>query len=704
MKKIKKITVLFLIILSLQLSAVSAQSQLSGTYKEALRLYEKGDYNAAQTKLIKEIKTNPKNREAKYYLAETLFNKKLYKDAAYSYTIVNWGIHKTHFEDAHFKKLLCYYYLKDYKAANMVGYTELLSHKERLKDKKKLIIIYTILGDSELHVNHKNNAISHFKKVLTYNNSYQINKQLGLIYFQDKDYDEALYYLLQADKIEKHANTLKMIAEIYAYKNDEKLAMEYFIESTKMMPDDYEGLLNSLVGQIFIQTRTMLLQEPIINISENKAPQKIHKLIHTEGFPNKKNTKKLHDLIDLLWNDTEGQILLNRIYNHNIPIILSTDASYSNINAPDLNITIADNVGEIPLSYLVPDNWNYLKVTIRESDIKDNKNSNLVNNKNLYLPLTILVHELCHAAYRTKSYSSSSTLEEEFLCSMIGSNIAHRVLYKRPLNNSEIVNQAMFYKINTDNQYSYKKLKRNDEDFIPKMDLIGIKPPNYELYSNYYTEYSKTEKELQDITPLITKYMNKDEISNNKIPKYNFLIDRNGNIINPILIKSSGDPKYDEKSLECIKKASPLPQEILPSMNLAIPVFFSFGNDNKVTKQSYQYASKKKKQGILSRKDDNAEPDFKPYIKALWKKMEPNWLPPSNSEDKGVTAIFVVSRNGDVSEIRIKTTSGNKAIDEAAIKAVKLSAPFLPLPEEYKGEKVNIEFYFDCSTSNKKNK
>ena len=191
--------------------------------------------------------------------------------------------------------------------------------------------------------------------------------------------------------------------------------------------------------------------------------------------------------------------------------------------------------------------------------------------------------------------------------------------------------------------------------------------------------------------------MNKNEISDNKIPKYNFLIDRNGNIINPILIKSSGDTKYDEKCLECIKKASPLPQEILPTMNLAIPIFFSFGNDNKIAKHTYQKTIKEKKQGIFSHKDTNAEPDFKPYTKALWKKMEPNWLPPSKSEDKGVSTIFAVSRNGDVSDIRIKTTSGDNAIDEAAIKAIKLSAPFGPLPTEYKGEKVNIEFYFDCS-------
>ena len=41
-------------------------------------------------------------------------------------------------------------------------------------------------------------------------------------------------------------------------------------------------------------------------------------------------------------------------------------------------------------------------------------------------------------------------------------------------------------------------------------------------------------------------------------------------------------------------------------------------------------------------------------------------------------------------------------MDEAALKALELTAPFEPLPKEFKGKSVDIQFTFDYNVLDKK--
>ncbi len=40
-------------------------------------------------------------------------------------------------------------------------------------------------------------------------------------------------------------------------------------------------------------------------------------------------------------------------------------------------------------------------------------------------------------------------------------------------------------------------------------------------------------------------------------------------------------------------------------------------------------------------------------------------------------------------------SSGNLKTDKAALEAVKLASPFRPLPADFKGESVDVQFIFD---------
>lgn len=89
------------------------------------------------------------------------------------------------------------------------------------------------------------------------------------------------------------------------------------------------------------------------------------------------------------------------------------------------------------------------------------------------------------------------------------------------------------------------------------------------------------------------------------------------------------------------------------------------------------------------------EPDFGPYMRELQRRIKMNWDPPKGNESKRVVLLFTISRDGRLLNVKVNRSSGMPAADKAAISAVQLTAPFKPLPPEYKGSSVDIQFTFD---------
>ena len=89
------------------------------------------------------------------------------------------------------------------------------------------------------------------------------------------------------------------------------------------------------------------------------------------------------------------------------------------------------------------------------------------------------------------------------------------------------------------------------------------------------------------------------------------------------------------------------------------------------------------------------EPDFGPYMKELQRRIKMNWDPPKGNESKRVILLFTIARDGRLINIKVHRSSGLQAADNAAMNAVKLTAPFRPLPPEFKGNSVDIQFTFD---------
>lgn len=91
--------------------------------------------------------------------------------------------------------------------------------------------------------------------------------------------------------------------------------------------------------------------------------------------------------------------------------------------------------------------------------------------------------------------------------------------------------------------------------------------------------------------------------------------------------------------------------------------------------------------------------DFGPYLARVVYVVRRNWyaeIPESaRLGEKGrVAIVFEILKDGTVPQLRLVATSGAEALDRAALGGIRASVPFPPLPEEFTGNHLVLEFIF----------
>jgi len=106
-------------------------------------------------------------------------------------------------------------------------------------------------------------------------------------------------------------------------------------------------------------------------------------------------------------------------------------------------------------------------------------------------------------------------------------------------------------------------------------------------------------------------------------------------------------------------------------------------------------------QGGVQVLSDTMGVDFNPYLKAIVKIVNENWqqrLPPSVFPPilkSGTVAIeFAILKDGTVSSMKLAGSSGDPMLDRASWGSVTNSVPFPPLPQDFKGQYLQLRFSY----------
>ncbi len=87
------------------------------------------------------------------------------------------------------------------------------------------------------------------------------------------------------------------------------------------------------------------------------------------------------------------------------------------------------------------------------------------------------------------------------------------------------------------------------------------------------------------------------------------------------------------------------------------------------------------------------------YVDSVRRKVSENWLKyeidPRIDTARRVYIYFEVTRSGQPVNIRVEQSSGIPSLDQSALRALQRIDTFGPLPSEYAGNYVAVEFWFD---------
>lgn len=198
-----------------------------------------------------------------------------------------------------------------------------------------------------------------------------------------------------------------------------------------------------------------------------------------------------------------------------------------------------------------------------------------------------------------------------------------------------------------------------------------------------------------------------------------FEVDQKGNIVKPSVLTSSGDKQFDEEALNATRFSSPFDNLPPTYKENSLVVNFTFSQENFKAEPILKALSNNSDIQIINQdnsnglqktgsicenqvikidtvdKDSENNSDFKPYINYLQSDIKSNWYPLEFKGKKRAVAFFRIGRSGELKKVKIFKSSGDRKFDNEALNAVHQSAPFSPLPKEFKGSTVDVLFTFD---------
>jgi protein TonB len=86
-------------------------------------------------------------------------------------------------------------------------------------------------------------------------------------------------------------------------------------------------------------------------------------------------------------------------------------------------------------------------------------------------------------------------------------------------------------------------------------------------------------------------------------------------------------------------------------------------------------------------------------VRVVQQKVSQNWLKyeidPNIHQANRVYVQFDINRAGQPTNVQLEQSSGVPSLDQSAIRAIQRIDTFGPLPPDYSGSKVTVEFWFD---------
>lgn len=170
--------------------------------------------------------------------------------------------------------------------------------------------------------------------------------------------------------------------------------------------------------------------------------------------------------------------------------------------------------------------------------------------------------------------------------------------------------------------------------------------------------------------------------------------------------KEQKDKKKEEKT--SLKKKTYEPEKVIEAARETMEKTVEKQSDDQL-KQALQRLEKEVESGREEKSGSSGDEKSETgrggntavsiYNSMLAVAVQQNWVFNSrlarieeNENSPVVTVVIKILKNGEIADIWIETRSGNRYLDQSAVRAVKKAAPFPPLPQGYTSYNVGMRF------------
>ncbi|HTV64458.1 MAG TPA: TonB family protein [Bryocella sp.] len=155
-------------------------------------------------------------------------------------------------------------------------------------------------------------------------------------------------------------------------------------------------------------------------------------------------------------------------------------------------------------------------------------------------------------------------------------------------------------------------------------------------------------------------------------------------------------PDVKLKGIQKQQQKKPPPKEVAKAEDNTIP----FGEGGPVSGPYGSFSAGGAKGGLsFSGGTGDFGSRFGWYVDAVRRKVSENWLKyevdPNVDAARRVYITFNIGRDGQPYDIQVEQSSGVPSLDLSATRALQRIDTFGPLPQDYNGRYVSVEFWFD---------
>lgn len=329
-------------------------------------------------------------------------------------------------------------------------------------------------------------------------NQQVIYMDLANKYYSEANYAKGIEYLKKELSVKpKDIDALHLLARIYIESSNPEKASEIYERILAINPNDYEAQNNSKC--LAQQYHEKVVSESLNSLSVTPtAPNSLYRLIKPSAGITAKTVKKAEAMLDLIWSEPSGKLMLSELLKKRVSINITQGAVGANATRTSQANTLY-LYGFIPI---VKYNTSKNEVNIAFNFISDFNNPNVPSRNRVYC-LHAFVHEFGHAFINIKNPNDVNSIEEELGVSMIGYNVANKVITGKYLTREQTRNYAM---------ETLESLLKDDHRNLPvfsgftsSMQSFGVILPYPEEYSDLAGMY-KTLLEEDKISPVPNFY------------------------------------------------------------------------------------------------------------------------------------------------------------------------------------------------------